>query len=113
MKPILKRCEKFPPNGYTAITIFPFIFYKRQLSEETLKHETCHYYQELGLGVILFYVLYGLFYIVGLVVYRNHDEAYYNIPFEMAAYDVEDKDVSVLEMLYGWIKYIKDAYKKD
>ena len=113
MKPKFVHCKNFPPKGYKAITLFPFVFYRGTYPTEiTIRHETCHFYQAIGLGVVLFYILYGVFYVVNLIRHRNHNKAYMEIPFEVSAYNVEmdaieHKDTSIKVMMYNWIKCIR------
>jgi hypothetical protein len=106
MKPILVHTRHFPPRDYSAITLFPFVFHnERRLSERELRHETIHLWQQLALLVVLFYVLYLLFWIVGLLRYRSHDRAYRSIPFERSAYRLEDrKNLRPLTMAFDWLQ---------
>ena len=41
------KTKNFPPEGYDAVMIFPFIFYKNELTENELKHENAHVSQYL------------------------------------------------------------------
>ena len=90
MKPLLVHTRHFPPHSYSAITLFPFVFHnERHLTERELQHETVHMWQQMMLLIVFFYVLYLLFWLVGLARYRNHDRAYRSIPFERSAYRLE------------------------
>lgn len=90
MRPLLIRTRRFPPRSYSAITLFPFVFYNDDtLPDRTLRHETVHLYQQICLLVVPFYVLYLVFWFYGLLRYRNHDRAYRSIPFERSAYRLE------------------------
>lgn len=73
-----------------AITIFPFIISREPMDPETLNHETIHIRQQMELLVIPFYLLYGLFYLIGLIKYRDKQTAYLMIPFEQEAYYNDD-----------------------
>lgn len=79
--PILKDSAK-----YSGTTIFPFVFTKRNVSDVLLNHERIHLAQQAELFIILFYFLYFLFYLQGLLMYKDHDLAYHSIPFEVEAY---------------------------
>ncbi len=101
------RNSILPPKGYKAITLFCFIFIKKdtKLSQRDINHETIHWEQEKELGIIGFYLLYILFFIWNMIIYRlNWNKSYHNIPFECEAYmdsfSLEDRKH------YGWIKYI-------
>ena len=96
----------FPPRNFHAITIFPFIFYKGSaLSEQDLRHETVHLWQQALLLVIPLYLLYLAFWIVNLLRYRNSDKAYCNIPFERSAYRLEGLEgVPPLKQATDWLR---------
>lgn len=102
------RC--FPPRGYYAITLFPFVFYKgRPLNRRELRHETVHLWQQLTLLVVLFYLLYGLFWLWGLLRYRSGDKAYRAIPFERSAYRLEAREtLGWREMAFDWIRCLRE-----
>lgn len=89
-----------------AITIFPFIVSKEKMDETTLNHETIHIHQQKELLVIPFYLLYGLYYLIGIIKYKNKQQAYYMIPFEQEAYD-NDHNLDYLETRkwYAWRRY--------
>ena len=89
-----------------AITIFPFIVSKEKMDEATLNHETIHIHQQKELLVIPFYLLYGLYYLIGIIKYKNKQQAYYMIPFEQEAYD-NDHNLDYLETRkwYAWRRY--------
>ena len=99
----------FPPRGFHAITIFPVIFYNGgRLSEQDIRHETIHLWQQATLFVIPFYLLYFLFWIVNLARYRNSHTAYRNIPFERSAYSLEkEKKIKPLKKAFDWTHHLK------
>lgn len=75
-----------------GIALIPFILYARtreEISESLLKHEYIHVEQVRKLGWFRFYFLYLWYYFKNLIKFRNHDEAYYQIPFEKEAYEKE------------------------
>ena len=61
-------CKYLVPNGYAAITIFPFVFYKykRYITPSTDNHEKIHLKQQKEMLVIPFFIWYGLEYLVRL-----------------------------------------------
>lgn len=103
---MIVHTRHFPPRGFHAITLFPFIFYKgRGLSERELRHETVHLWQQATLLVVPFYILYILFWIVGLLRYRDSYRAYREIPFERSAYALELLPRQVWwRQAFGWVR---------
>ena len=108
MRPILIHTRRFPARGYHAITLFPFVFYNgKPLSEREVRHETVHLWQQAVLLVAPFYLLYVLFWLWGLLRYRNQGRAYRAIPFEQSAYKLEERqDLSWQTMAFDWIRRI-------
>ena len=98
----------FPPRGFYAISLFPVIFHRgEKLSERDLRHETVHLWQQAALLIVLFYVLYLIFWIIGLLRYRDKDRAYREIPFERSAYALESLPrQSGWQQAFDWIKRI-------
>ena len=89
-----------------AITLFPFIISKEEMSETLLRHETIHIAQQKELFVIFFYLLYVWDFVKGCVKYRNKETAYYKIRFEQEAYDyMRDVDYLETRKRFAWVKY--------
>jgi hypothetical protein len=128
------KSDIFPPKGYKAITILPFIFHRVGLNRLDVNHEMIHVRQQaemLILGVILALVLatagfgiwsllavpiyfwwYGIEYAIRRVIYGNHREAYRNISLEQEAYSNE-KDDAYLDRRrhFAWLTYLtKKSY---
>lgn len=85
-------CKKLVPKGYSAITLFPFIFVrnKKDLDNQILiNHEKIHLAQQKELLVIFFYLWYFLDFLWKYLKYKNWDKAYRNIIFEREAYTNE------------------------
>ena len=73
----------------------------------TRQHETIHFQQQLELLFVLQWVLYGLFYLGGLVRYRNGEQAYRENPFEREAYNHDDEqDYLKNRKRYKWLRYL-------
>jgi beta-lactamase regulating signal transducer with metallopeptidase domain len=90
-----------------AITIWPFIFIKDSGHEELINHERIHLKQQEELLLVGFYLLYMLFWIIGLIKFRNFHKAYINIPFEKEAYDNESNWIFLLNRpRNNWINYL-------
>jgi hypothetical protein len=60
-------------------------------SERLIRHELIHQEQMKRHGVLLFYLIYLKDYSRNLWIYRDHDQAYANIPFEQEAYQRESE----------------------
>ena len=106
MRPIIIHTRRFPPRGYQAVTLFPFVFYRNKpFCVTDRRHETVHLWQQAALLVLPFYVLYLVFWLIGLVRYRDHDKAYRNIPFERSAYRLEKLDgLRPRTMAFHWLR---------
>jgi hypothetical protein len=89
-----------------AITLFPFIISRREMSEETLRHETIHILQQKELFVVFFYMLYGWDYLKGIIKYKNKRQAYFQIRFEQEAYMyMYTSDYLDVRQKYKWKQY--------
>ena len=72
------------------------------------RHETIHYKQQLELLFAPQWILYGLFWLIGLARYRDGTKAYYESPFEREAYSNENEaDYLEKRKPYAWVRYIK------
>lgn len=99
-----------PTKDYAAINLFGVIFARKEclpLSERTINHEKIHTAQMKEMIYILFYVWYGIEWIVRLIQYKDRNKAYYNISFEREAY-ANDQDLSYLSKrsLFSWCSYL-------
>lgn len=77
------------PEGYLAITLYPFIFVREERfkqNEVIINHEMIHIRQQEELLVIPFYLWYIFDYIRKLFIYGSLNKAYMNIIFEREAY---------------------------
>lgn len=122
-KPIVIYSDKFL-NAISwfmrvgGISLFPFIILREKYNStdrfwvernrKIINHETIHFQQALELGVILFYLIYVVEYIVKALLYLNIQKGYYNISFEREAY-ANDINLDYLKTRkrYNWIKLIK------
>lgn len=106
VKPITIHTRWFPAKGFHAITLFPVVFYRDgRLTPREVKHETVHLWQQALLLVLPFYVLYLLFWLVGLLRYRDANRAYREIPFERSAYLLEQSEgLTWKAMAFGWVR---------
>lgn len=70
-------------------------------------HECIHLAQQLEMGLILFYLWYVVEYLVRLLLYLNHEKAYYMISFEKEAYQNEsDMMYFKKRRLWAFLKYL-------
>lgn len=78
------------------------------MTEQDIRHETVHLWQQALLLVIPFYLLYLLFWVIGLLRHRDSMAAYRNIPFEQSAYALEkETEVKPLRQAFDWLHYLK------
>lgn len=80
---------KFFPSYIDAITLPWGIYFreeKEQVDPVVMNHERIHVEQINRIGVIKFYFQYLCEYLFNLAKYRNSEEAYKNISFEIEAY---------------------------
>jgi len=92
-----------------GIALFPFLLLKDKrssLNSQLMNHEFIHFRQQLELLIIPFYILYFLNYLINLIRYHNHQEAYRNILFEREAYE-NDSNLSYLSKrrFASWTAY--------
>lgn len=111
MKVIYTR--HFPPGNFHAINLFGFVFVQRRwgkMGKEELNHELIHTLQQWEMTAPLFYLWYGVEYLVRLLQYRfDASKAYYNISFEREAYANERNLAYPLERrLFAWWHYLKN-----
>jgi len=112
MKPIIIQNSKIPVYlsvfiSISAITLFPFIISRDEMSDVTIRHEIIHIEQQRELLVIFFYILYVWYWLKGKVKGMTSDEAYMSIPFEQEAYrKMYDENYINKRKRNAWKKYI-------
>jgi len=102
-------CKYLVPNGYAAITVYPFVFYKdkKYMTEHTVQHEQIHKEQQLEMLIIPFFIWYGIEYLIRIIQYKDLIMAYKNISFERESYDKEATLGYLKERrIYSWLKYL-------
>lgn len=80
---------------FLAVTVFPFILAKRDLTKEQLNHEHIHLTQQAEMMILLFFVMYILEFLVHFLLKWNRMKAYYAISFEKEAH-ANDKNYEYL-----------------
>jgi hypothetical protein len=130
MKPILKNNSKVPeflshfsPIKIWAITLWPFIFCRGEMSQYDVNHESIHIEQYNDLFVLGFLFIYAWDYVHGIIKYRNDisgtdphghpytsvwDKAYFRLRAEQEAYS-NDRDLDYLaeRKRYEWLTKYK------
>ncbi len=123
MKPILVNHSKIPvflshfsPIDIWAITIWPFVFCRGEMSPGDVNHESIHIEQYNDLFVIGFLILYYTDWFRGLIKYRKDYEgyasasqkAYFRIRAEQEAYEFDgDLDYLKNRKRYEWLTKYK------
>jgi hypothetical protein len=104
--PIPLWVSKITGLGVWAVSFFIFVFCAGKLNERLKRHETIHFQQQLELLFVFHWVLYGVFWLIGLIKYRNRQTAYFRNPFEQEAYNCEGiENYLPHRARYNWIFY--------
>lgn len=95
---------------FAAMAIFPFIFIGKKtykFNQSLINHEKIHLRQQVEMGVLPFYLWYGIEFIIHWVRIGNADAAYHQISFEKEAYGNE-LDLNYLRGRSFWhfLKYL-------
>lgn len=91
VKPKLLRIISFSAN-IAGMALFPYILVSdsKFLNNKTfINHEKIHLRQQIEMGILIFYIWYGIEYLFRLIQYKNRFLAYKNISFEREAYKNE------------------------
>lgn len=91
-------------KNFRGLAIFPFIILKENSlkSNSTLiNHEKIHIRQQLELLWVIFFIWYGIEFLVRLIQFKNAYEAYQNISFEKEAYQ-NDTNLNYLKQRKFW-----------
>lgn len=94
----------FLRKGFSGITLWPFIILKYPSLKSNpvfLNHERIHSRQQAEMLVILFYVWYGIEFLIRIFQYKNRHLAYRNISFEREAYSNE-QNLTYLDKRNFW-----------
>ncbi len=106
MQPIIVECHLLQKTWFKGIMLFPFIVLDRKINRKNVtNHETIHFYQARELLVIPFYVIYILNYLVNLLRFLNHTDAYLNVIFEKEAYRFQHNMTYISKRKpYAWLR---------
>ena len=109
---IIIRNNIVPFPGYKAVTIWPFIFVRKNAwySNVNDRHERIHGRQQLEMLLLPFHLWYGMEYIIRLAITRSRSRAYRTISFEQEAYTHKcEADYLKHRRLYAWLRYLFKA----
>ena len=94
------------PINIWAISFGLWVWCRGELSNKTRRHETIHFQQQIELLFVGQWILYLLFWLVGLVRYRDGEKAYRENPFEREAYRHDDDEgYLATRRRYTWLFY--------
>ena len=105
-----KVLSKGSPIEIGAITLGPVIFSRGTMSDVTRNHECIHWEQYKECLILGFLLIYVGHWVVNLFRFKfNGKDAYYNICFEVEAYDNDD-DLAYLEKRkrFAWIRHLRN-----
>lgn len=100
--------SKVAPLEIGAISFGWWVWSRNKVGPVTRRHETIHFQQQLELGFVLQWLLYGLFWLIGLFIYKfDGNKAYRENPFEREAYANEEEIpyLSETRKRYSWVRY--------
>ena len=109
---ILKKIynRHIPAKGFTAMTVYPFVFVRRDLAWRfnsiVKRHETTHALQQVETLWVLFLVVYGLEWLLKLPFCKfDTSRAYRSISFEQEAFIHQYEDsYNQQRRHYAWLK---------
>ena len=119
-----------PFKGFTAITIWPFVFYRGNLHPITKNHEKIHWWQQFDITLVALVLIFGLsswlgfkwwylsfllmYYVIYVgewlirLIFNDAEEAYYLISFEREAYCNQiNQNYLKNNRCFAWLKYYK------
>lgn len=103
-----------PFRGFMAITLWPFIFVRRDMAARFTaianRHEHIHGRQQVEMLILPFLLWYLIEWLVRLIILRDRGRAYRSISFEQEAY-ANERDASYLSnrRSYAWMRYLLTA----
>ena len=99
--------SRVAPIEIWAFSFGIFVWCRGEMSETTKRHESIHFHQWVECFFLGFPILYGFYWLRGVIAKRSGREAYYANPFEEEAYmHQDDKNYLENRPFYHWKKYI-------
>lgn len=113
--------SKVAPIEIYAISFGFWVWSRYTVNTRQRNHETIHYQQQLELGFLFQWVLYGLFWAILFVRYlckrvpKAGAMAYRANPFEREAYewDVSPTYLDERVRYKGWLRYVPTLWRSD
>lgn len=113
--------SKVAPIEIYAISFGFWVWSRYTVNTRQRNHETIHYHQQLELGFLFQWILYGLFWAILFVRYlckrvpKAGARAYRSNPFEKEAYswDVSPDYLDERVRYKGWLKYVPILWRDD
>ena len=100
-----KLIEK-PEMESAGIGIFPFIWVQDKNDKETIKHEKGHHYQQLMMLYFPWFVVYGIFWAIAWIRFRDDWWDYHPMELEMEDYEEFGQKISFL----GWTRHLGSLF---
>jgi hypothetical protein len=101
--------SKIAPIEISALSFFIFVFARGKLDARVKRHETIHYKQQVEMLFVFQWILYAYFHLSALISGLSGKEAYYCNPFELEAYDNDEKEGYLSERKpYAWVRYWRE-----
>ncbi len=101
--------HKLVPDGYSALTCAPFIFYKSKKAmnnKRIVNHENIHIRQQVETLWIGFLLIYLLNYVINLFILKQHKRAYKRICFENECYkNMRNLEYLKKRRLFAFVNY--------
>ena len=98
-----------PFRGYTAMTVWPWIFVRkgRRITTTLMTHERLHGEQQKEMLLVGFFLWYVIEYLIRLLLAFSHRKAYRGVSFEKEAYE-NQCDLAYLysRKRYAWLRYV-------
>jgi hypothetical protein len=102
--------SKLSPIDIYAISLGPFVISRGTFNTKTRIHETIHYKQWVELGFVGFLIMYPAFWVWNRLQGMSGPDAYFNIPFEIEAYDNQgDLGYIFNRKPYAWLTQKKES----
>ena len=97
-------------KNFRGLAIYPFIFLRDKALKENLKvinHERIHLRQQIEMLWVMFFLWYGIEFLIRWIQFKNPLVAYFNISFEKEAYTNEvDMDYLKNRKFWSFTKYL-------